>query len=126
MHGTRHNGSLMQGADGTIYSYNTHFPLVVKASGYCFINDAYYSNSTRRHQSWAKQASNGLPFDYRFSKYSPIEKGWYIYIQSALRNELKDLKNKIQDLSPRAFAKKRDFLFRQSELTESLYKLLRK
>lgn len=41
----------------TIFSYSTHYPLVTIINGKAFINDRGYSNTTRKHISWAVRAS---------------------------------------------------------------------
>lgn len=58
---TRQCSSVMASTNGTIYSYGSHYPLAFQIEGLDFINESGYSNTTRRHIHWAKQA---LDYDY--------------------------------------------------------------
>lgn len=114
----RHCSSVFADQDGNIYSYGFHYPLLFKVGRLQFRNCSGYSNTTAKHINWAgghgavdiwvsgcnqyswRNSENAakIPHLLYLAKYGmtpEIEKALKKAIKADLRDELKDINNRI-------------------------------
>lgn len=100
--------------DGThIYSYGSHYPLLVNVLGAWILNDAGYSNSTAKHINWAGQHA-----DYRMAMDGP-EVSANFYAEDATIKELAKQVTAEFDSVQSDLAKLRKGAFRKQEYLEN-------
>lgn len=68
-------GNVAKGADGTIYSYGYHYPLLFKLNDVYFVNHRGYSVTTSKHINWAHQATDYKAYNIEVPRlhHGPVE-----------------------------------------------------
>jgi hypothetical protein len=103
----KHGNLIYRG--GVLYSYGEHYPLAVKINGRWIVNDARYSNTTRRHICYAKYlADAAIPF-------RAIQNGWGTGRFSSSSEDMRDQAEHIMRVAVEKLVKLRSNAHRKRE-----------
>lgn len=87
------HGRLLKDAQGNIFSYGAHYPLLFKVCGLRFVNTRGYSQTTSKHIGIARSlASLRVNLPYNCSRFD------FYTVKKALENSLNSLNTVINDI----------------------------
>ena len=115
---TKH-GNLFTDANGTMYSYGYHYPLLFEVNGLKFINTTGYSQTTAKHISHARNlAQHEVHIPYNNRDISPLA------IQKALVDERAYISEQIEAIKRKNTKKEARLQQKINEIDYTLNRLI--